>query len=96
MKRRRCGPAFLAIVEQSKSKSGKTLIDPHVRLYALAKSSHSTANLFHDVLNGNNGVPVRRRSVLSDQSFPGFNAGTGFDLATGWGSFNGAPLLAAY
>ena len=85
--------AFLAIVEQSKNKSGKRLVDPHVRLYALAKSKKYNS-LFHDVLTGNNGVPAGDDPY--HHSFPGFNAGQGFDLATGWGSFNGAPLLAAY
>jgi subtilase family serine protease len=85
--------AFLAIVEQSKNKSGKTLVDPHRRLYALAKSG-KYSSLFHDVLTGNNGVPANDDPY--NKSFPGFNAGQGFDLATGWGSFNGAPLLAAY
>lgn len=87
--------AFLAIVEQSKIKSGKTLVDPHLRLYALAKSN-MYGNLFHDVLTGNNGVPEGHDPYYPTKSFPGFNAGKGFDLATGWGSFNGAPLLAAY
>ena len=85
--------AFLAIVEQSKNKSGRTLVNPHLRLYALAKSS-KYSGLFHDVLTGNNGVPADDDPY--NHSFPGFNAGQGFDLATGWGSFNGAPLLAAY
>jgi kumamolisin len=87
--------AFLAIVEQNKIKHGKPLVDPHNRLYLLAKSSRYGA-LFHDVLTGNNGVPAGDDPYYPTKSFPGFNAGTGFDLATGWGSFNGEPLLNAY
>ncbi len=87
--------AFLAIVEQSKDKSGKTLVDPHVRLYALART-HRYGSLFHDIVAGNNGVPAGDDPYYPSKSFPGFNAGKGFDLTTGWGSFNGAPLLDAY
>jgi subtilase family serine protease len=87
--------AFLAIVEQSKERQGKPLLDPHNRLYALAKSPRYP-NLFHDIISGNNGVPAGDDPYYPTRSFPGFNAGKGFDLTTGWGSFNGAPLLKAY
>ena len=43
---------------------------------------------FHDVLQGNN-------SDLVDGLAPGFNAGSGYDNTTGWGSFDGANLLVA-
>ena len=82
---------LLAIIEQRKHAQGKRLVDPHNRLYALAESPQYS-ELFHDILTGNNGVPASN----GGKSFPGFNAGKGFDLTTGWGSFNGYPLVTAY
>jgi kumamolisin len=87
--------AFFAIIEQSKMSAGKPLGEPHKRLYALAKTAQY-ANLFHDIVSGNNGVPRGDDSSYPSRSFPGYNAVKNFDLATGWGSFNGAPLLEAY
>jgi kumamolisin len=87
--------AFLAIVEQSKIKAGKPLVDPHNRLYALAKSPQYS-KLFHDVLTGNNGVPSGDDPYYPTKAFKGFDAGKGFDLTTGWGSFNAYPLASAY
>jgi kumamolisin len=48
-------------------------------LYTLGKAGQG----FHDITSGNN----------SDGSTPGFNAGVGYDLATGWGSPNVPSLI---
>jgi subtilase family serine protease len=85
--------AMMAIIEQSKH--GKALAEPHKRLYALAKSSQYRT-LFHDIVSGNNGVPLGDDPYYPNNSFAGYNAGPGFDLTTGWGSFDGAKLEAAY
>jgi kumamolisin len=83
---------FLAIVEQNKIAKRQKLIDPHVRLYQLAKTS-AYKSVFHDIVSGYNGAPAGTDPY---GTFPGYYAGPGFDLTTGLGSFNGAPLLAAY
>jgi kumamolisin len=49
-------------------------------LYAAARGSASYSSSFHDVTSGNNGY---------------YNASTGFDNATGLGSYNGAALYSA-
>jgi subtilase family serine protease len=78
---------LLAIVEQRYHDGA--IADPHARLYQLgASGAYST--LFHDVVKGNNGVRD------SYGTFSGFNAGPGFDLCTGWGSYIGAALVQAY
>jgi kumamolisin len=49
-------------------------------LYAIAENASEYAQTFHDVTTGGNGY---------------FNAVTGYDNATGWGSYNGAGLYQA-
>jgi subtilase family serine protease len=78
---------LLAIIEQRHR--GGLIADPHARLYALASSARYH-DLFHDVTRGNNSF------VDHYGSFPGYRAGPGFDLCTGWGSFIGSALAHAY
>jgi len=85
--------AVLAIVEQRYG--GKIVTDPHVRLYALAATSRYHS-LFHDILHGNNGVPLGDDMYYPNLSFRGYNAGAGFDLTTGLGSYIGAALVESY
>ncbi len=88
-------PSFagmLALVEQ---KLATSLGNVNPMLYALAKSSYS-ANVFHDITTGNNSSAC----VAGTQDCPsggtiGYNAGVGYDLATGWGSID-ATNLATY
>jgi hypothetical protein len=58
-------------------------VNPELYRLGVAQAGGGTA-VFHDVTMGNNSVP----------GVPGFTAGPGFDLATGWGSFD-APVLAS-
>ena len=46
-------------------------------IYPLANTQYATAG-FHDITSGNNGY----------NGVPGFNAGSGYDQATGWGSID--------
>jgi kumamolisin len=78
---------LMAIIEQRHH--GGRVADPHTRLYQLAATKNYPL-LFHDIVSGNNGVRD------SYGSFPGYNAGPGFDLCTGLGSFIGAELVKAY
>ncbi len=69
-----------ALVNQFGSPAGVGWANP--RLYQLGtaqQQSSSSPQAFHDVTAGNNTTPT----------VTGFNAGLGFDLVTGWGSFNG-------
>jgi subtilase family serine protease len=78
---------LFAILEQRFG--NKLIADPHDRLYQLA-ASDKYHRYFHDITRGNNGVD----DVYG--TFPGFNAGPGFDLCSGWGSYIGAALVNAY
>jgi kumamolisin len=82
---------LLAIIEQKKA-SYKSVVDPHVRLYALAATSKDSS-YFHDVVSGNNGVPACAEDTVV---YGGYNGVKGFDLATGLGSYVGAGLVDAY
>jgi kumamolisin len=82
---------LLAIVEQRKA-NYMNVVDPHVRFYALgAAANHIT--YFNDVAVGINGVPACAEDITT---FGGYAAVTGYDAATGLGSFRAYPLVNAY
>ena len=76
--------AITALANQARANAGEGplgFLNP--RLYALAESG-AYATDFHDITVGNNqltGTPV------------GFNAGTGYDAASGWGTPDVAKLV---
>jgi hypothetical protein len=63
-------------------------------LYQLAKSKYAT--VFHDVTVGNNSVPCLTGSANCGANgfLTGYNAGTGYDLATGLGSVDVKQMIA--
>ncbi len=72
--------AFTALVNQKRAGLGSSPLGfPNPAIYRLATSS-AYANDFHDIADGSTNL-----------FYP---AVTGYDDATGWGSFNGANLLA--
>ena len=73
-----CAGAW-ALVDQGKGGTGIT--DALTKMYGIG-----TSGAFNDVTIGDNGGP--------DNKSPGYPAGTGYDLATGWGSPNVAQLIA--
>jgi subtilase family serine protease len=76
---------FLALVNQQSVANGKGtvgFINP--ALYNLGTSA-SRSSVFHDITSGSN------PPVVGDGS--GFNAVSGYDLVTGWGSPAGATLI---
>jgi len=62
-------------------------------LYQLARSQYS--KVFHDVTTGNNSVPCSVGSPNCGSNFflQGFNAGNGYDLASGLGSIDAAAMV---
>jgi subtilase family serine protease len=71
--------AFNALVNQQRVSNGTSDLGfPNPSLYAIGTGSSSTSD-FHDVADGS-----------TNQYYP---AVTGFDDATGWGSFNGTNLF---
>jgi hypothetical protein len=95
---------MLALVEQ---KIGARLGNANRTIYALANSTlyytpgMTTATLptvvFNDVTSGNNSMPCSTGSAnCGNGNLAGYNAGNGYDLATGWGSVNLANLANAW
>ncbi len=87
-------PAFagmLALVAQAQG--GARLGQADTVLYQLAQSRYAT--VFHDVTVGNNSVPCASGSPNcgSNGFLTGYNAGTGYDLATGLGSVDVRQLI---
>jgi subtilase family serine protease len=75
-----CAGAW-ALVDQSKNGVGIT--DALTKIYMIG-----TSGAFNDITSGNNGGPS---GLPTD---PGYAAGPGYDLATGWGTPNVAQLIA--
>jgi uncharacterized repeat protein (TIGR03803 family) len=77
---------FMALVNQQRVTNGATPIGfLNPAIYAIGQSTNYAA-CFHDITNGNNtwsGSPNK------------FNAGSGYDLCTGWGTVGGSNLINA-
>jgi subtilase family serine protease len=72
-------PGWVAIVAMADQKAGHDLGFINMALYLLASNKKTYAADFHDITSGNN-------SVVEDVAVTGFNAGPGWDAATGLGS----------
>jgi hypothetical protein len=88
-------PAFAGIMALINQATGQANGNPNPRLYSIAAQSPS---VFHDVTAGNNAVPCAIGSVNCAAAgvMAGYNAGPGFDLATGWGSVDVSALVQAW
>jgi hypothetical protein len=68
-------------------------------LYALAGNASTYAAAFHDITTGNNMVPCEMSTKDCPASPPlmiGYSAGTGYDVASGWGSVDVSALASAW
>ena len=92
---------FTALVNQQRAATGQSVLGfANPSLYAIGKGAAYSRD-FHDIADGSsNGTIDGDTSGVpnpSGQYAPpttGFPAVPGYDLATGWGTFNGANLLA--
>jgi uncharacterized membrane protein len=76
---------FLALVNEQATNNGEPAIGfLNPTIYAIGTGTNY-ANDFHDITTGNN----------NDKGTGGYNAVTGYDLATGWGSPNGQAFIDA-
>ena len=75
---------FWALANQQAAARGVTLGSPNSYLYAIGKGSRFTAD-FNDIADGSN------NNVNGDGAH--YAAVAGYDLATGWGSPKGQPLI---
>lgn len=92
-------PIFAGILALMDQKAGGRLGQADFVIYQLAKSNSS---LFHAITTGNNSVYCKSGSSACTQdaaNYPfmtGYNAGSGYNLATGLGSVDAAMLLQAW
>jgi len=90
-------PAFAGMLALLKQKVGTRLGQANYVLYDLAKSHYAT--IFHDVQTGNNsvacqsGTPDCAANTGNYYFMTGYNAGTGFDEASGLGSVDASQML---
>ena len=77
-------PAWAGVVARLVQHKGGRVGFLNPRLYQIGRAQQRGGPVvFHDVVVGDNGTNVA----------PGFSARPGYDLATGWGSVDGAALL---
>jgi subtilase family serine protease len=81
---------MLALVEQ---KIGARIGNANPTLYALGNQvayyNPTSTSVFHDVTSGSNSSPCNAGTPnCANGGTIGFSAGTGYDLATGWGSID--------
>ncbi len=91
------GPAFAGILALvSESLGGQRLGLVNDVLYRVA--SDPTLHVFHDISGGNNAVPCASGSLDCGAGgfLNGYDAGTGYDPATGLGSVDISALIAAW
>jgi subtilase family serine protease len=90
-------PAFAGMLALIEQKAGSRLGQADPVIYNLAKSKYAT--VFHDITTGNNSVNCVAGSTdcsTDTAGYPfmtGYNAGTGYDLASGLGSVDASNLL---
>ena len=77
-------PAWAGVVARLVQQEGRRVGFLNSRLYEIGRAQrHGGAAVFHDVVVGDNGTSLAH----------GYPAKPGYDLATGWGSIDGAALL---
>jgi hypothetical protein len=100
-----CGvPSFAGILSLIEQKEGATsgLGNINPILYGVANNAATYATAFHDITTGNNEVPCYAGATFPDGSvcpnggLIGYVAGTGYDLASGWGAVDANGLAAAF
>lgn len=82
-------PSFAGIMALVDQKTNASWGNPNPTIYALANGS-SYNKIFHDTTVGDNKVPAASGNMI------GYSAGTGYDLATGWGSVDVNNLVNAW
>ncbi len=89
-------PTFAGIVALINQKMAVAQGNVNPGLYSLASS---TPSVFHDITTGSNIVPCTQNSKNCPTTAPfqfGYSAAPGYDLASGWGSFDAGALVAAW
>lgn len=92
-------PTMAGVLALLRQETGQRQGQAAYALYNLAKSVPSA---FHDVTSGNNSVPCTvgtpdcSMNAAGNYFLNGYNAGVGYDLATGLGSLNISKLISSW
>jgi len=91
-------PIFAGLMAIINQKAGNAQGLANTKLYLLAANSATYASAFHDITGGNNNCSLGGTTLCptSSQPYSNYNAGTGYDLATGLGSIDFNSLLTAW
>ena len=92
-------PTFSGVVALIVQKQNEAQGNVNPVLYALAGNASTYAAAFHDITTGNNMVPCEMSTKDCPASPPlliGYSAGTGYDVASGWGSVDVSALASAW
>ncbi|MEO6910525.1 MAG: protease pro-enzyme activation domain-containing protein [Edaphobacter sp.] len=85
-------PSFAGILALVQQKISSRIGNANPVIYALANGSNYN-NIFNDVTSGNNSSPCEAGTPdCPNGGSIGYNAGPGYDQATGWGSINAFNL----
>jgi subtilase family serine protease len=83
--------AIVALANELRGKQGRLPLGRATpQLYAIAQSSRSYGEDFHDILTGNNALGA---GLSGFPTLPGFSAGPGYDIPTGLGTPDVSKLL---
>jgi len=89
-------PSFAGILALVEQKNGTRIGNANPILYALANSTYYNG-VFHDITSGNNNSPCEAGTPNCPSGGSiGYTAGTGYDLATGWGTIDATNLAAKW
>ena len=87
-------PAFAGIMAMVNQVTNQANGNPNPRLYALAAE---VPNAFHDITSGENTERCITGSPdCTDGTIPGYTAGPGYDLVTGWGTVDAYRFVHAW
>lgn len=85
---------LVAVINQKENSVGQGVVSP--TLYQLASNAATYASAFHDIASGSNNCSAAGSTVCAGSASTQYNAGTGYDLASGLGSIDFNNLLAAW
>src|SRR5271166_6242689 len=92
-------PTFAGVVALIVQKQNEAQGNVNPVLYGLAGNTSTYAAAFHDITTGNNIVPCTigtKDCPSSSGGQIGYSAGTGYDVASGWGSVDVSALASAW
>jgi len=85
-------PQWAGLIALTDQMAGTRVGDVNKTLYFLGKGGNASS-YFHDVTTGNNGLIFVGPNTGTP--IPGFNAGPGYDMSTGWGTPIASALVPA-